>query len=136
MISCHANTRAILTVILSISLITLNIGCATSEKSILTGAAAGGAIGAGIGSQAGDGRNAAIGAATGLALGGLIGWLGYKDKQKKMSKISDKNKSNEDLPFITKPLIRKYNPEPKIEGNKYIRNCEIFEIKENAKWRD
>ena len=126
-------TRVVLLVLLISS---MNIGCATSGKSILAGAAAGGAVGAAIGNNKGDSKDTAVGAATGMLLGGLIGYLSHKNKKSKGKLVLKENrKGSGNLPFITKPIIRKYSPDPKIEGNKYIRNCEIFEIKENAKWR-
>lgn len=133
MLYLNKSRKPLIILITVLSLSVLNTGCATSEKSILTGAAIGGATGAAIGSQR-DSKGAAIGAASGLLLGGLIGYLGFKDKKKK-SKTKRKAKVKDDFPFITKPVVRKYSPAPKVEGNKYIRNCEIFEIKENSKWR-
>jgi uncharacterized membrane protein YebE (DUF533 family) len=110
-------------------------GCATSSKSILMGASIGGATGGLMGSQANDSKNAAIGVAAGMAIGGLIGHLAFSDKSEK-KKVTPDKKAFDDFPFITKPVVRKYSPAPKVEGNRYIRNCEIFEIKENAKWRE
>ncbi|HAG90312.1 MAG TPA: hypothetical protein DCL41_00480 [Bdellovibrionales bacterium] len=69
----------------------------------------------------------------GTALGGLIGYLGHKDKMKKSTK-SKKDDSLPDTPFLTKPKVRMYWEPDQIKGDKYIEKHRVWVLENSPVW--
>ena len=112
--------------------------CATVEKSILTGAAAGVATNHMIGHQHGPKTSRSHEIKSFLfssALGSLIGWSIFNITNKKKDKDNEEGlqapkaiqkKSNKD-PFLTKPKVKKMWVEDQIKGNRFIVNSDWME---------
>lgn len=119
-------------VLLSLGLI-LN-GCATVTKSTLLGAAIGGLAGGMIGQHHSQNeQGTTTGLAIGAGLGSLIGYLSFKDKESKQSKVSLPN-SEDDIPFLTRPKIRSVIIPDTIEGNKFIKSHKVYILDDAGSW--
>jgi len=118
--------------------LTLNMSCATAPKSILLGGVIGGIAGAGMGqAHSQDSTGTAVGAVVGAGLGSLLGFLSYKDKEKKESKPSPPKiqVGNENqIPSLTQPKVRSYIVPDTIEGNKYIKSHRVYILEDPGSW--
>lgn len=119
----------------------LFVSCATVEKSTILGGFIGGTAGALIGNAAGsDGHrdtSTAIGAAVGLGIGALIGYNGYKDKEKKdHAKLLQQTPFDTKAPLLTAPKVRRVWVPAKIEGEKYIDGHYMYVIEKISGWSE
>jgi hypothetical protein len=121
---------------MSLCLLVFMSGCASMGNSMLLGGTVGAASGAGVGLAAfGNTKGTLISAASGAAVGTFVGWLLHK-KENKDLQVADPNGSLKpgDLPFLTRPDIRKVWVPDSIEGNKYIQGHNIFVIERGSVW--
>lgn len=123
----------------SLASLALSVGCATSPmKGALIGAGIAGAIGGAIGNaQSIEHRpeSTAMGAAIGLAVGGLVAYAIGVDQQKKEPPPAVKLlESQEKVPSLTEPRIRRVWVPDKIEGDKFINGHFIFLIEKQSNW--
>lgn len=88
--------KAILMIILSLTLLTMGCASDSKNKKAMTGAGIGTAVGAGVGAIFGKGRGAVIGAAVGAGIGGYAGHR--MDKQAaELEKIAETKRTEQGL---------------------------------------
>lgn len=113
--------------------------CATKDKSILLGAGVGGVLGSVLGHQVGKGNpnGKVIGGATGAAVGGLIGYGGWRDKNKKSKKSLKQEKQDLEkqfAPLLKRPKVKMYWVPHQIKGKKFIERHRVWEIEASGSW--
>jgi hypothetical protein len=121
---------------LSLGLLLAMSGCASMGNSMLLGGGVGAASGTGFGLAAfGNTKGTLISAATGAAVGTFFGWLLHK-KDNKDLQVADPNGTLKpgDLPFLTRPDVRKVWIPDSIDGNKYIQGHNVFLIERGSVW--
>jgi hypothetical protein len=121
---------------LSLGILFFMSGCASMVNSMLLGGGVGAAAGTGVGLAAfGNPKGTIISAATGAAVGTFVGWLLHKKDNKDMQ-VSDPSGSLKpgELPFLTRPDVRKVWVPDSIDGNKYIQGHNIFLIDRGSVW--
>jgi hypothetical protein len=122
--------------VMSLGLIVGLTGCASMGNSMLLGGSIGAASGAGVGAVAfGNAKGTIITAASGAAVGTFLGWL-LRKKDDKALQVADPSGTLKpgDLPFLTRPDVRKVWVPDAIEGNKYIQGHNIFLIERGSVW--
>jgi hypothetical protein len=103
---------------------------------MLLGGGVGAAAGTGVGLAAfGNPKGTIISAATGAAVGTFVGWL-LRKKDNKDLQVSDPSGSLKpgELPFLTRPDVRKVWVPDSIDGNKFIQGHNIFLIERGSVW--
>jgi hypothetical protein len=121
---------------LSLGLLFFTSGCASMGNSMLLGGGIGAATGTGVGLAAfGHAKGTLISAATGAAVGTFLGWLLHK-KDNKDLQVSDPSGSLKpgELPFLTRPDVRKVWIPDAIDGNRYIQGHSVFLIERGSVW--
>lgn len=134
--------QKLLIVAISITLLT---SCSTLQKSMLTG----GAIGAGaglVGSVAGnyDGRSTAIITATTTIGGALLGLIVHKivehnnqsDKDLGSKKKLIPKDTNDEVPSLSTPEVRRIWVPDSIEGENFIKGHWKYVIEKQSEWRN
>ena len=133
--------------ILTLSLITLLVGCATQNKSVGLGAAIGGGTGAMIGGIADPGKNgefrtrnvisgAGLGAMTGMIAGAII----HKEAEKTKREEFLKGQKSAEVPIagampnLSSPKVETHWVEGKAQGNRYIEGHFEYVIIEPVRW--
>lgn len=135
-----------LTTLFLISMLVL-AGCATSEKSILFGSTIGIGIGAGIGASQNGDQGAMVGALIGGIAGVLLGYQGYKNKNKKEQAatvgLSDNYfdmtgnaKSSNNGPRLKPAQVRVKLVEDQIKDGTFVPAHFEYEISEPARWEN
>ena len=115
------------------------IGCASMKESLMTGAGVGLATGAALGNAQGrgDSRDKATrnGAIIGALLGAGLGYLGHKNKLKELEKKGLKaEKTQNDVPLLTQPKIKRIWVEDKVQGKRFIKGHWEYVIEEQSVW--
>ncbi len=113
-------------------------GCASMEKSILLGSAAGGALGTGIGLGAEKSAGSAlIGLGIGAIVGGVMGYATHSERDSKRAQWLTPAATKEfkdKVPGMSTPEVRRVWVPEKIEGNKYVEGHYIYVIDRGAQW--
>lgn len=111
-------------------------GCATKQKSIITGALIGASGGLILGNQHKNDNAKIIGAAVGAGLGALIGYRAYKDKNKIKKDQLDKDLEgfSKFAPLLKKPKVKMYWVPHQIKGTKFIERHRVWEIQMPSTW--
>jgi hypothetical protein len=121
---------------LSLGILFFMSGCASMGNSMLLGGGIGAVAGTGVGLAAfGHPKGTIISAATGAAVRTFVGWLLHK-KDNKDLQVADPSGSLKpgELPFLTRPDVRKVWVPDSIDGNKYIQGHNIFLIERGSVW--
>ena len=125
------------TIHIAVCLIAL-CGCASMEKSVLLGSAAGGALGSGIGLGVEQSAGSALlGLGIGAVVGGVMGFGVHKDQEAKRGQLATPAITKDfksKVPGVSTPEVRRVWIPEKIEGNKYIEGHYIYVIDRGAVW--
>lgn len=127
------------TIVINLTLCLLALsGCASMERSVLLGAAAGGAMGTGVGLGVEKSAGSAlIGLGIGAIVGGVMGFGAHSAEENKRAQWLTPAASKEfkdKVPGMSTPEVRRVWVPEKIEGNKYIEGHYIYVIDRGAVW--